>query len=351
MNQVFVREIHRLPKIIGNKKTLLVHGHSFSRLPIAGSFSGLNAIEFSDFSPNPLYEQVCKAVRIFNEQKCDAIIAVGGGSAIDVAKCVKLFASMDPTYSYLEQKAAINNILLCAIPTTAGSGSESTKHAVIYYKGIKQSISDRSILPTYAFLEPCVLKGLPLYQKKSTLLDALCQGIESFWSVNRSKESQTFSETAIRLIRDHYEEYLFHDSCDAAEAVMIGANASGQAINLTATTAAHAMSYKLSSLYRITHGHAAALCLPEVWDIMNEQVQAGNFPELRPLFTQLESILTVSEFRRILQKLEMPYPVSSQRAADLDELTSTVNPLRLKNNPIPLNRETIYHLYERIVKA
>ena len=82
--------------------------------------------KFSDFGSNPLYESVCKGVEEFNSSGCDTIVAVGGGSSIDVAKCIKLYCPSEPK--------------LIAIPTTAGTGSESTRYAVVYRNGEKQSI-------------------------------------------------------------------------------------------------------------------------------------------------------------------------------------------------------------------
>ena len=82
---------------------------------------------FTDFQPNPDYEDVVRAVDVFRASNCGAICAVGGGSAIDVAKCVKLYANMNPEKNYLEQEIIPNDIPFLAVPTTAGSGSEATR--------------------------------------------------------------------------------------------------------------------------------------------------------------------------------------------------------------------------------
>ncbi|MBO4501529.1 MAG: iron-containing alcohol dehydrogenase, partial [Clostridia bacterium] len=111
---------------------------------------------FDSFTPNPLYEQVCKGVELFKKDKCDVILAMGGGSAIDVAKCVKLYCRMDENENYLKQECKDSGVPLIAIPTTAGTGSESTRYAVIYYEGKKQSVTHESIVPNYVVLEPGV---------------------------------------------------------------------------------------------------------------------------------------------------------------------------------------------------
>lgn len=99
------------------------------------------------------------------------------------------------------------------------------------------------------------------------MLDALCQGIESWWSVNATEESRKISQKAVAMILENLGGYLSGDQA-CADNMMIGSNLAGQAINITQTTAAHAMSYKLTSLYKIPHGRAAFVCLPYVWEYM-----------------------------------------------------------------------------------
>ena len=117
------------------KNFLLVCGRSFRSLGIGPLFSP--AAVFDGFTPNPLYEQVREGVRLFREAGCGTIVAVGGGSAIDVAKCIKLFCQMRDDVPYLQQEYKDTSVPLIAIPTTAGTGSESTRHAVIYKDGAK----------------------------------------------------------------------------------------------------------------------------------------------------------------------------------------------------------------------
>ena len=332
--------LQELPKALAGRKTMLVCGGSLDRLPIADAVIAMETVRFSAFSPNPLYEDVVAGVELFRSSGCDAILAVGGGSAMDVAKCIKLFAPMDPDTLYLDQPREHNEILLAAIPTTAGTGSESTRHAVIYYKGEKQSISHPDLVPSFVCLIPEVLKDLPLYQKKCTMLDALGQAIESWWSVSATEESIGYSKIAIDLIRNNWKAYI--QSGKHADQILLASNYAGRAINITATTAAHAMSYKLTSLYDIPHGHAVGLCLPEVWEEMAEE------EKLRPVFQKMS--VDLPWLRRLLAELEMEQPVSINRETDLEILADSVNPLRLKNNPVTFSRDTLKAMYERILQ-
>jgi len=347
---------------VGVKKHLLVCGSSLRFLPIKNNIAELNRpyASFSGFTPNPLYEDICKGVELFNASACDAIVAVGGGSAIDVAKCIKLFCRMDKSTTYLSQEYADSGIPLIAVPTTAGSGSESTKHAVIYYKGKKQSIAHNSIMPDYAILDASVLETLPLYQKKCTMLDALCQGVESWWSVNSTDESRLYSKTAVELIMENYKDYLSANTRQAGERIMTAANYAGRAINITQTTAAHAMSYMITSMYKLPHGHAVAVCLPDVCGYMVENLDECT--DSRGVSYLKNTLADISHalgsdclqgasrlFKELLIELDIQYPIM-QTKDDISTLVSAVNPERLKNNPVRLSSIALTQLYQRIVK-
>jgi alcohol dehydrogenase class IV len=279
------------------------------------------------------------------------IVAVGGGSAIDVAKCIKLFCRMNPSVNFLRQTLCNTGIPLIAIPTTAGTGSESTRHAVIYFNGVKQSISHPSIRPDIVVLEPSLLDTLPDYQRKCAMLDALCQAVESWWSMRATDESVAYSRQAVELILNNWREYIFNKTPQASKAIMQAANFSGRAIDITTTTAPHAMSYKLSSLYGIPHGHAVALCMLPVWRYMRKYVENRKDDGTKRLKTIFNEI-TIDEnwFENLMKELEMAYPVASSQEADIEKLASSVNPERLANNPVPLERDTIKEIYRSIVK-
>lgn len=349
--QTILHGLDGLQDFLKGHRFLLVHGKSFDGLGISDVFKPFPHAEFVDFAPNPLYEQVVEGVKAFNENKCDMVVAVGGGSAIDVAKCIKLYSRMESSLDFLRQTPCDTGIPLIAVPTTAGTGSESTRHAVIYRDGVKQSISHPSIRPDIAVLEPSLLDTLPDYQRKCAMLDALCQAVESWWSVRSTEESVGYSRRTVELMRDNWREYIFGKSRKAAAAVMLAANYSGRAIDITTTTAPHAMSYKMSSLYGIPHGHAVALCMLPVWRYMqihvNECVEKRRGDYLKVVFKQLP--INVFEFEKMLLELEVEHPVSTSREQDIELLSSSVNLERLANNPIPINKEALKKLYGTIV--
>ena len=361
--QKIIQGIDSIDTIIGSsKKVLLVCDSSFPYLTIRERIEriSLPIVKFDRFTPNPLYEDVCKGVELFNAEQCDIILAVGGGSAMDVAKCIKLYCRMPKDTFFLEQPYDDTGVKLIAIPTTAGTGSESTRYAVIYYKGKKQSVTHNSIIPDIAILEPSVLKSLPVYQKKCTMLDALCQGIESWWSVNSTEESKEYSKIAVETIIKNWHAYIFENTDEAAQHIMQAANYAGRAICITQTTAPHAFSYKLTSLYELPHGHAVAICLPHIWEYMllhlDECIDKRGKDYLDDVFQQIAMAMgaespkeAISEFKRILSFLEINSP-KSNKGSELELLATSVNPVRLKNNPVGLSAEMIYRLYNFIVK-
>lgn len=350
-------------------KVFLVCDSSFPYLNIKANIEGVCVpyVLFSDFTPNPLYEQVCKGIELFQATKCDTILAVGGGSAIDVAKCIKLAVlakegkeAIIPPLVNTRVKCDGSKIPFIAIPTTAGTGSESTHNAVMYYEGAKQTITNDGILPDVAILEPKVLKTLPLYQKKCTMMDALCQGIESWWSVNSTEESYEYSRKTIELIMTNWQKYIFDNDEEAAAQIMLAANYGGRAINITQTTAAHAMSYKITSLYKLPHGHAVAVCLPEIWEYMTNHMSrckdrrgqkflAGIFNDIYRAMGAKNSNQAIEVFRKMMREMELKYPIADNRTEDLEVLSTSVNPVRLKNNPIELDDETICRIYDVII--
>lgn len=354
-----------LPEIFKKRdihKPLVVCDGPCMVLEVAKKISGLpvDFIWFSDFTPNPDYESVVEGVKKFKENSCDAVLAIGGGSSMDVAKCIKLYATMDASVNYLKQEPVDNEIPLLAIPTTAGTGSETTRFAVIYYCGEKQSVAHVSIIPEYVFLNAEVLVGLPLYQKKATAMDAMCHAIESFWSVNSTEESKEYSKEAIALINENLFSYLNGDK-EASGKMFLAANIAGKAINITQTTAGHAMCYKITSLYKLSHGHAAALCVEKLWPYMIQNVDKcldtrGQeylnevFAELAKAFGCDNAKEAVDKFSDMLQRLELPAP-EAKVDEQLEELVKSVNLTRLKNNPVLLDEVTLRDLYKEILRG
>lgn len=326
---------------------------------------GIKVIRFSDFSPNPKYESVCKGVDLFNSKECDSILALGGGSTMDVAKCIKLFATMDHSKSYLDQSIEENSIPFMAIPTTAGTGSEVTRYAVIYHDGKKQSVTHESCIPKAVFYDPSFLKTVSFYNRKATMLDALCHSIESYWSVNSTDKSKAYAREAIGMILENIDSYIANE--DSGNIAMQKASMlAGQAINITQTTAGHAMCYMLTGIFGIAHGHAAALCVAGLWPYMIRHVDdcidkrgkeylVSTLEELASFMGCSSAMEGAEKFDGILKKLELEKIDQASKDSALDKhavitkLLDGVNPDRLVNHPVKLTGDTMEELYNDIL--
>ena len=143
----------------------------------------LSAPVFSEFHPNPDLADTEAGKEVFLRENCDGLISIGGGSSIDTAKAVKArinaVTEEDVIHSRLGSSNACPHI---AIPGTAGTGSEATQIAVVYVNGSKVSLNHPDLRPDGVLLDAALLDSLPVYHKKSCALDALAQGIESYWS-------------------------------------------------------------------------------------------------------------------------------------------------------------------------
>lgn len=346
------------------RRILVVCGKSCDRLRIGQNLDDLAAkigsefVRFSDFAPNPDYSSVVKGIDVFRTEGCDSILAIGGGSAMDTAKCIKLYATMSPGSDYIHEKIVPNAIPFVAVPTTAGTGSEATRYAVIYYNGEKQSVTDYSCIPSAVLFDPTVLESLPEYQRKATMMDAFCHAVESFWSVNSTDESRILSDRAIRMILEYAEAYL-GNAAEGNQKMLEAANIAGKAINITQTTAGHAMCYKLTSLYGIAHGHAAALCVSVLWPYMFTHVDQCVDPrgkeQLASVFNGLAAAMRAEtpesaayKFSDFLDNLRLDRP-RIHSVEDFEVLRKSVNPVRLKNNPVKLDESAIDTLYHQIL--
>ena len=288
---------------------------------------------------------------------------------MDTAKCIKLFIGLSKEKPYPEQEFQENGIPLLVHPTTAGTGSESTPFAVIYQDGEKCSVEHESIYPKYRIEDSRSLRSLSLYQKKATLLDALSHAMEAIWSKYSNEDSRAYGQKAISLILMNYKAYLsLENEKDAKnlggavalegpseqvlEDVAEAANLAGKAIAVTKTTAGHALSYKLGSIYQLPHGLATAMVNRALYPFMCREKSRMTDPENLLFLAKCFSAETEEEgakrYLEILEDLEI-LPNLSVKEGDLENLVAAVNPERLSNHPIALREEDIGLLYKEIL--
>lgn len=287
---------------------------------VALALTGIEVLHYTDFNPLPLYEDIQKGVATYVAFDPDLVIAIGGGHVMDMAKSVNFLAGKKP---------------LVAVPTTAGTGSESTQFAVVYKGGRKTSLEGPDMLPTFAIVDPRLAMSVPRETALPSALDALCQAIESFWSNKATDESRAYARQALALIWGHIIPALEKRDPAAISALCIGAHYAGKAINISRTTACHAFSYGLTYRFGVPHGVAVAVSLPSMYRYNSaEDATAQIFTELNALLGFSDSKKTAKALQEILSRFGITalsrFGVAQ---SDIAALAAEVNVERLDNNP------------------
>lgn len=321
--------------VTGKKSFELING---KELVMQAFGKNEKTIFFSDFEGNPEFNNIEKGVIQLRKSGIKQVIAIGGGSVIDMAKLLIYFSNASAIDLGVSNDFSISHKLI-AIPTTAGSGSEETHFAVVYYKGVKYSITHPQLKPNRIFLKPELSWKCSTDQIIFSGLDALTQAIESFWSVNGNDESREYARLAIELMSESFQKAVLKNDFNAFKNVVIASNYSGKAINISKTTSCHALSYYFTSQHGVPHGLAVSLLLPAIFkyhatywnsDLMEKLIHLTGWNSNRP----------DEEIRYFLRMLGAPdsfYSIGIDVDEIFTELQSTVNIERLKNNPIEIN--------------
>ncbi len=309
-------------------------------------------IFFNDFEVNPKLNDVYKGIDIFSASKADVIVSIGGGTAIDMAKLIDSLVCIDGNpEDYATGKLKISRVAVphVAVPTTSGSGSEATHFAVVYVDGSKYSMASDLLLPSYVILDPNLTLSLPPYITAYTAMDALCQAMESFWSVGSTEESSGYSLKAIQLVLENIKEAVNSPNINNRKALQEAGNLGGKAINLTKTTAAHALSYFLTSEFNLPHGHSVGLMFGWVFS-QNSMITDSTcndprgrdfvFSRLKELadFFKAESLENFpAVFYKLMEEIGLKVDAVNLDHDTVGRLFKSVNIERLGNNPVQVD--------------
>ena len=263
------------------------------------------------------------------ENKIDNIIAIGGGKTIDFAKNMILRSLKEV------------NFIVC--PTTTGSGSEATSFAVLYKdNGSKMSISSEKFIPKQIIFDKnLVLKGnLKLMAISS--VDAICQCLESLWSLNKTKESEELAIKGLELLIKNYKKYLSVISSSSEIEMLTGSNYSGRAINISKTTGAHAFSYYLTFFHKIPHGEAVCISFENFIEINFGFIEEINQDKIFQIFNCKNLNQLKQWFRDFKVKYGLLKSVNDIVNLDFIEYKKSINIERLSNNPAKINFEIFF---------
>jgi alcohol dehydrogenase class IV len=361
--------IGQTPQVVaglGARRVLLVcGGRSFEASGAARMLPELERVaevrRWSDFAPNPDAADLLRGLGLVDTLAPDLVLGVGGGSAMDQAKLLAGFAGVTDRTKLEEVIRAGDRVTgrapgLVLAPTTSGSGSEATHFAVVYLGDEKFSVAGDPLRPDAVILDPALSRSGSRYQRAASGIDAVAQAIESLWAAGATPASRRWARHALRLLLPAIESYVNRPDDRSARAMAVGSHLAGRAIDISRTTAAHALSYAITKRYGVSHGHAVALTLG-AFIALHADAPAGR---LRPGVDPAAHRLGMSEvlhrlgaadgagaraqFGRLLDRLGLPARLSQVGVATQEArwgLVEAVNVERLGNNPVAFTPEQL----------
>jgi len=293
----------------GNKVLLMVdpflEGSSLVAKVLA-SFAerDIEAVEFYDIVPNPRHTTIDRAVTLVRDNGCQAVVAIGGGSAIDSAKAVALVAVHGGNcWDYTERlgeavtRPTTRGLPLLVVPTTSGTGSEATPFAVINNPelGLKCAIVNPSIYPDVALIDPQILVSKPARLTALTAADAFCHALEAFISIHSTPWVEMVALEAIRLFADNALRCVEHgDDLEARARMALASTLAGMAIAGAGVTVSHALGQPLGAMTDAPHGGTVAASTAQVirWTL---PVAQDKFAKVAAILDPATQALSVAE--------------------------------------------------------
>ncbi len=324
--------------------------------------SGMDCQIFDKVDPEPKISLADEGAKLALKAKCDIIVGIGGGSAMDVAKAIAvLAANKGKAVDYLGlNKVPGPGLPSIMIPTTAGTGSEVTFTSVFVRPDLKrkEGMNSPFLYPDLALLDPLLTVSLPPGPTASTGIDALCHAIESYTSINASPISELLSLEAIALISENLRTAV-HDGTNIAarEKMLLGSLYAGLGLANAGVTAVHSLSYPLGGRYGIPHGLANTVLLPHVMsfnisgaqekfvdiaEAMGEMVEG--LPLREAAYLAVEAVNALVEDCGIQTNLE-DLGISEDDFEEMAKIAMTVA-RPLANNPRQVTLEDAVAIYE-----
>lgn len=275
----------------------------------------------SDVEPNPTCDNVDACAKVAREVGACAVVALGGGSAMDCAKSTAAAVALSCTgMDLLKGKAITDALPVIAIPTTAGTGSEVGRGAVLSNHDTNEKIAifGNILFPKVALIDPVLTYTVPAQITASTGLDVIAHSLDAMCSVKHNPVSDALAVYAAKLAFENIEAVYEDGNNEIARANMcVASNTAGYAFSNTGTTASHACSYLLTAKYRVPHGEACAFTL-DVWFKNAAKVR----PELENLAKMMgfDSVDAVcKKINELKQKTKMRMTLTEMNVPDTEE--------------------------------
>lgn len=347
---------------MGKTDGILICSRSFRKSGLAdrviAEAEGLLTAVYSDVSPNPEVTEVDACAELMREKKSSFVVALGGGSVMDLAKAAATIATTDESITrYHGTGLALPGTFLplIAVPTTSGTGSEVTSVSVLsdHATGKKAPILSPNFFPAYAVVDPELTYTCPQAVTASSGIDVLCQAIEGYWSVNHQPICDALAIQAAQLVFD-YLPLAFENPHDAvAREKMAEASVSaGLAFALPKTTSSHAVSYPLTNLYGIPHGEACGLTIDFFAKVNAERETDGRVTAFAKALGFADATAMADAIRELKLKVGLRTDLVDLNLsqAQIDELVSLSHHPNLENNPVKITDDILYDLFGTLTK-
>ena len=322
---------------------------------------GIESSVFTETEGNPSVETVDKASAAYKESGADFIVALGGGSPMDVAKAVGVVARYGGSITEYEgaDKVPGDIIPLIAVPTTAGTGSEVTAFSVItdHSRNYKLTVFSYKLIPSYAILDAELLTTAPASVAAACGIDALVHALEAYISTAASPFSDAMAEKALELIGANIRCYAANrGDIEAAENMLVGSLFAGIAFSWARLGDVHAMSHPVSAYFNVPHGVANAILLPTIVEynmladkgkylnIYNYIAELPAAPEEFTADMLVDELLNLNEALGIPAGLEEAGVTKDKFDAMADDAMKSGN---IAVNPRSTTKKDVLALYEK----
>ena len=315
--------------------------------PIVSSLThaGVECVVYSGVEPDPTFVHVDAGLALYNDEGCDSVLAVGGGSSMDAAKVIAAAAANPGPIRKLEGMMKVKQVPvpLFAIPTTAGTGSEVTLAAVISEADThtKRFFIDPKLLPRMAALDPSMMTGLPKPITAATGMDALTHAIESYLSLTHTPVTEAYAEISVRLVFENLPTaYADGEDIDAREAMALASYYGGLAFTRTGVGYVHAIAHTFGAYYGTPHGLANAIVLPHILDFSTDAA-AARLAKLGELVgtggdTPIEQAHRfVAAVRVLMEKVGIDGTLPALREEDIPAIAKQALDEAYLNYPVP----------------
>ncbi len=345
--------------IVTGKSSARKHGYT-QRVIESLKKKDIDSIAYEEITSNPDVELIDKGAETALKNNCDIVIGLGGGSAIDAAKGIAAAVSENKSvWDFVEGYEIKKEVLpIVAIPTTAGTGTETTPYSVVSNKRIKRkdAFASKFIFPKLSILDPTITVSLQPYYTAVTGIDTLAHAIEAYTSVLANPISDLFATEAIRLVSENLREAVANGNNIAARTNMLYASAlAGTAIANADTTIAHVIGEAVGAIYDVDHGLSVAVTLPPVM----EYNCISNFKKYSNITKILEgdclnlplrelAFRSAKAVRNLISDINLPTKLKEIGVKDTkDVIVLSLRPGLTETNPISVGKKD----FERLIEA